>query len=739
MVWLIQDWITGLISGLAHILKAVVPLGAPFALNTLILLPHLGTPSPLQTLPLPSLVDRSDCRSAANAIVAENCLPGTTDWTIKTFSDELSGFASPSSVNIGETVNFFVSTHASTFSIAIFRSGYYQGAGGRLMKSAQIIPGKAQPDCSHNLQTGLTTCSNWTLSASLTIPLDWVSGIYIAKFSDSQGENFAIFTVRDDARKSAILFQQSLFTAQAYNNFGGKSVYDFNSQASCPTGLGLARAVQISFNRPIVTGVGDVDQGAKDSGYFRAEYAMVRWLESQGYDVTYSNTLDTHRSGEAGARNKLLDHRIFMSSGHDEYWSQEMRNAITEARDAGVNIAFFSGNTAYWRVRLEADPLTGEPESVMTIYKTTESGPPDPSGQPTTTWRDRLGVNNPENSLLGTQYVGDNDFLFFPLQVTAEQARDRLYRHTGLSALPPHTSARIGDQLNGWEWDSVVNNGHTPAGLDVLASSPVFGFLLQDDGKAANGDLGTATAQVTRYRATSGAIVFSTGTILWSWGLGAQGIQVTAIDPTIQQVTYNVLADMGVQPTTPANELILDNANTAVPSLSKVQIVPDNGLAPLITNIQIDPSTSYGMVTISWDTDVPTNGQVWFGDTPEHIIVPFTPSQDFTLTHTFTTSTSSSFDTVTYFRVAAVDQNGHIAISDIRGFGTGLPSPRTSIHQDLDSVSFAVRCWTQANPIGSVGIGGGLGATVAVCGLLTIRTFRHNYRINSDREEKQLE
>src|SRR6185369_9358911 len=111
--------------------------------------------------------------------------------------------------------------------------------------------------------------------------------------------------------------------------------------------------------------------------YFHGEYPMVSWLEQQGYDVTYSTNLDTHRSGKKGEHNELLDHKIFLSSGHDEYWSQEMHDAVLEARDAGVNLAFFSSNVSYWRIRFEDDPLTGQPDRTMVTYKTTQSGFPD--------------------------------------------------------------------------------------------------------------------------------------------------------------------------------------------------------------------------------------------------------------------------------------------------------------------------------------------------------------------------
>ncbi len=635
------------------------------------------------------------CKNPANLIVVENCLQGTTDWIITKFSDELNGFAEPSTVNLGETVKFFVSTNASIFSLTIYRSGYYQGTGGRLIRPVQTITGHAQPDCYRDLQTGLASCSNWAVSTSLAIPSDWVSGIYIAKFSDNHGDNFAIFTVRDDARKSDILYQQSMFTSQAYNKFAGKSSYDNNAMDMCPTGMGLPRSVQISFNRPLFTG--DMTEGDSENDYFVAEYGMVRWLEAQGYDVTYSNTLDTHRSGEPGAHNKLLDHRVFLSSGHDEYWSQPMRDAVTAARDAGVNIGFFSGNTAYWRVRLEADPLTGEPDGIMTLYKTIQDGPHDPNG-PTSTWRDRLTVNNPENELLGTQYIGDNDLQDFPMQIASAQAHDRIYRHTGLAALPADTSAVTTQNVIGWEWDAIVDNGHTPTGLAVLASSPVFGFMLHDDGNYLNGDIGSATANMSRYIAPTGGIVFSSGTIDWSWGLGTRGITATAVDPIIQQITYNVLADMKVLSATPSSDIILDNSNRPDPDLSHIHVVPSVGLGPIISDLRADPNAIYGMVQITWHTNVPTNGQAWLGHTSDHTITPTQTLINFTLDHMIVVSTADDFNKVMYYRVASVDQNNLSTISDARSFGTGLPSIRTSLHQTLNTTVESTKCWFQANP-----------------------------------------
>ncbi len=327
------------------------------------------------------------CAHPQNPIVAENCRQGTEDWVVRKNSFSILGFASSMSVNKGETVQFYIDTPSPQFNIIIFRLGYYSGMGGRLIETFPDIPGGKQPICQVNYSTGLTSCSNWSSSITLVIPVDWTSGIYLAKLvqKDSGGENYIIFAVRDDDSHSDILYQQSVITHEAYNNYGGKSLYSDNSN-ECSTVTGINRAVEVSFDRPYDAPMGD------PSTFFKAEFPMVRWLEAQGYWVSYSTDLDTVHSGRQGSHNALLDHKVFLSVGHDEYWSAEMRSAVTTARDAGINIGIFSGNTSFWDVRFTPDPWSGKADQTMVAYKTVENAEPDPSGIPTSSWRDPLGA-----------------------------------------------------------------------------------------------------------------------------------------------------------------------------------------------------------------------------------------------------------------------------------------------------------------------------------------------------------
>ncbi len=648
----------------------------------------------------------ADCNNPANATVAENCLPGTDGWQQIDHSLSIEIYASTESVNVGGKISFFVDSQAGNFDLNIYRIGYYGGIGARLIQSIPNLAGGDQPDCIRVEDTGLRTCSNWRNSYSLDVPADWVSGVYMARVVQpaTGSGNETVFAVRQDDRKSAMLYQMSVTTLQAYNNYGGKSLYSVNS-GTCDTVANAPRAVKVSLNRPY-------SATFQDPNYFyRAEYPMVRWLEQQGYDVGYSTNMDTHRSGLPGAHNALLDHKIFLSVGHDEYWSQPMSDAITAARDAGVNIAVFSSNTSYWRIRFEPDPVTNEPDSVMVTYKSTESGNPDPSGEPTGTWRDPRGANKPENAFLGVMYIGDNDKMYFPLRLSSEYTSDPLFRHTGLQKMPPNTYIDVGDQIIGWEWDAAVDNGAAPQGLQILAKTPVYGFLLQDAGRSENGNMGQAFTNTTRYVAPGGAMVFASSTIQWSWGLGAHAIDVVPPDPYITQITYNLFSDMGVQPATPADNLIIDGSDTPDLPLPADRIKTEGSVkGPTISDIQV--TTDDNGTTIKWTTDVESTGQLWYGLQPDHIINTGGIETKLSTSHEFTL-TGLSLGQTYYFKAASVNADWGQTISDANSFVTATGSITQRLRGAVEPVIRKGGCWVRANQTGSIIIAV-LGVTIVV-------------------------
>ncbi len=241
---------------------------------------------------------------------------------------------------------------------------------------------QTQPACIDDpTTTGLTDCGNWAESASWAVPADAVSGIYFAKLVRDDGASdgsHIFFIVRDDDGSSDLLFQTQDTTWEAYNQYGGRSLYQSNDGGP---GTNPARAYKVSYNRPLTT------RGpTPEDSPFNAEYPMVRWLERNGYDVSYFTGVDSARSGS-----EILEHKTFLSVGHDEYWSGTQRANVEAARAAGVNLAFFTGNESFWKTRWEpstptARAPTSEPSSVTRRPTPTPRSTPTPVW--TGTWRD---------------------------------------------------------------------------------------------------------------------------------------------------------------------------------------------------------------------------------------------------------------------------------------------------------------------------------------------------------------
>jgi hypothetical protein len=478
-----------------------------------------------------------------NAVTVENQKPGTTDWAVTnpvtSAAPEIAGYASATSVGVGDSLPLKVSlAQPGQYTIDVYRLGYYGGLGGRLMAGIGPLSGDTQAACLITDPGTLLIECNWATSHLLQTGADWTSGLYVANLTESAtGKQSQIwFVVRDDSSTSDILFQSSFTTFLAYNHYGTQdrhSLYGFNS-------TGGQRALKVSFDRPL--GQVTTDPGRYDN-MLNYEYPMARWLESQGYDVSYVTNMDVHADP-----NLLLQHKTFMSVGHDEYWSQAMRDNVEQARDAGVNLAFFSANTGYWRVRFEPSGSGGS-DRVMACYKDPAANDPI---APTYLWRGPEN-NRPENALLGVMYVADDVFgLYGGYNHIVANSTDPYYNFTGLNN---------GDALSGlvgFEWDAVVDNGFTPAGLVVLSQSVADGAGVNrapDIGLPPETD--HTISNTVRYTAASGAKVFATGSIQWMWGLDSTGVQGPRVDPRAQQFAVNVLSDMGALPYTPDPALII--------------------------------------------------------------------------------------------------------------------------------------------------------------------------------------
>ena len=501
-------------------------------------------------------LDRGFQAQSVNPIPTENAQPGAAQWDITGAGDlSIQGFATDISVNTGQTVTFKINTDSNNYKIDIYRLGYYGGAGARLVAS-QLAPSaplpQTQPACLQDAATGLTDCGNWTPSASWSTA-GQVSGIYVAKlnrFDSVAGSSHIVFVVRDDARRADVVVQTSDTTWQAYNRYGTGSLYcggPVSNAGSAYASSCASRSSKASYNRPITTRAND-----PQSFVFNAEYPMVRWLEANGYNVKYTSGVDTDRFGSAltGAAKP----KIFLSSGHDEYWSAGQRAAVEAARGAGVNLAFFSGNEMYWKTRYEAS-IDGTNTAYRTLvaYKDTLAGVKlDPTPNVATgTWRDLRFAppvadgGRPENAVTGSIWTV-NTTPPVGIQVPAAMAGHRFWRNAALPFV--NGIATLTQESLGYEWDEDLDNGSRPAGLTHLSSTTVTGLDKIIDFGATTGP-GTATHSLLLYRHGSGALVFGAGTVQWSWGLDSNHDRGSApADHSMQQATMNLLADMGAQP-----------------------------------------------------------------------------------------------------------------------------------------------------------------------------------------------
>jgi methionine-rich copper-binding protein CopC len=493
---------------------------------------------------------------SVNPIVAENQLPGTPEsvWLVSGVGDPtLQGYSTDISVNHGQTVQFKITdTSLAPYHIDIYRVGYYQGDGARFITT--INPSQTQdlvrnqPAPLTNATTGLIDAGNWSVSASWNVPTTAVSGVYLARLvrNDTGGASLITFIVRADDSHSDLLFQTSDATWQAYNTWGGNSVYGTNGDLD-------ERAFEVSYNRPLNDAATSGGLGDYNS-FFYAEYPMVRWLEANGYDVSYFTDVDTDRNGGL-----IQNHKVFLSVGHDEYWSGNMRANVEQALTTGVNLAFFSGNEVYWKT--EYAPSTdgsNTPDRTMITYKDSLANQPiNPDHVWTGLWADaRFSPPEdgglPANALTGTQPLVNRGPEDEGVSMTVSSAYSslRFWRNTAVANLQPGQSLTLGpgDAILGYEWDSDLDNGFRPAGLfdlnmdTVAVPQELYGYQSEIAP-------GTVTHSLTLYRASSGAFVFGAGTVQWSWGLdGDHDGGDSTPDPNMQQATVNLFADMHAQP-----------------------------------------------------------------------------------------------------------------------------------------------------------------------------------------------
>ncbi|MBL1200335.1 MAG: DUF4082 domain-containing protein [Nostoc sp. GBBB01] len=469
-----------------------------------------------------------------NAIYLENQKPGTTDWRIpQVGQSDIAGYAAATSVNKGGSLPIKVSlAQTGNYTIDVYRLGYYGGLGGRLIWSSGQLNGITQPPCNFDSSTRTVSCENWSTSYTLQVGNDWTSGLYIAKLTDqrSGSQSQVVFVIRDDSGKSDILFQSSFNTLQAYNLSGGYSLYPEQS-------LGGQRAFKVSYDRPFAQHSTLTGSNPYNNIILAWEYNMVRWLESQSYDISYVTNVDIHANP-----NLLQQHNVFLSVGHDEYWSLEEFNSV---QSSSVNKAFLSGNSVYWRVRFESS-TTGIANRIMACYKDAS----DPVA-PTNKFRSPEN-NKPESALKGNMYIGGRwrNFFFDGFDFVVTNSTHPYYANTNLNN---------GDKLSGlvgFEWDA-INPNESLTGLVILGESTQLQDFDQAELEGFPAGTDPRVSQAVSFTSASGAKVFSTGSVQFMWGLDSDGVTGPREDTRAKQMVVNILADMEARPLTPGSNIIV--------------------------------------------------------------------------------------------------------------------------------------------------------------------------------------
>jgi len=501
-----------------ELLKGAFGLGAAAALSACV-----------HTDPDRGGITRKSVAGRKDLVLREHEKRGTRDWLMtdarvdpaaKYRCPWIEGYCSRASVRAGESIQFHVSTNPpSPFRIDVYRMGYYGGAGGRHVSSLGPFRGMSQPDPPVG-EKRVRDC-RWEPCATLTIPSDWLSGVYLGKLTaDREGlQSYVIFIVRDD-RQADFIFQCSDTTWQAYNRWPSQfALYDDGKDQWY-----WGPNVRVSFNRPYgkYCQIVDAPLSIGSGEWFLWEFPLAYWLESRGDDVTYVSNLDAHADPQG-----LLRAKGFLSVGHDEYYSLDMFHQLKSGIDAGLSIAFLSGNTCCGRILFSRDFRGG---ANRVFERVGVFGPP--GGTRDFVAMQSLPHERPyANELIGAHSTG-------PVTGGADW----------ICAKPEHwlfegTGMRKGDGiagLVGWEW-----HGDPAAipGLEVVATGPT-----QDSPGKPNGGIYTATI----FPGPKGNFVFNAATCWWADGISEPpgyvrpSVYTTPKGPDdrVRRITANLLERM---------------------------------------------------------------------------------------------------------------------------------------------------------------------------------------------------
>lgn len=549
--------------------------------------------------------------SSGNNIVDENTLPGADNsiWYLNTAGTNatIAGYCDQCSYSPGDTVNFKVDSTSHTFSVTVFRLGFYGYDNFSARQVSPAITGTVttQSAASVDSTLGSSSCS-WTTNATWSVPTDAVPGYYywIARRTDVGGTTNASsghFIVKGSTATSKMcVISPDIGSHQPYNVWGattdngvlgsgtytGRSLYQAGSDGASPNFA--HRAYSVNFNRPYAT------QSMQVPTYiFDSEFGLIVFLEAMGYPLTYFSDVDLENN------TTLLNSALMViMPGHHEYMSTNIYDCYLNAKAAGVNFFIASSNTAGWRVRFATGDTT---KRNIICYK--DSGTRDVSAgftgtgydpvSPTGTWRDALATNsvaNPDkrldNAFTGQRFVASGPVQQQMTFADTYKSKPIWRNSSGVQALTSGTHITDISNSIGYEVDSADGATGQPTNLTIVASTS----LSITTGSNANGTVyatsTTISATWTLYRDSSGALVFNVGNWRGCWSAARwQGsTRTSSVSTDVQNALNAILYDLGGTPGTVSNVLqqgvdtALTNPSVGAPTRGNSTVATAYGL-----------------------------------------------------------------------------------------------------------------------------------------------------------------
>jgi hypothetical protein len=441
-----------------------------------------------------------------------------------------------------------------------------------------------------------TNGCNWPAALAIDVDREWRSGYYEvvldAEIDGKPRRSYAFFVVRPHAGAptAPALLALATNTWHAYNDFGGRNLYTGATQVSLqrpmapgylhkPPGLGRRVTTTAPPDPQMAAHVGylalnHLSAWAGSAGWPDWELPFLQWAEGNGFDI------DVVTNADLEDHPQLLGERtyaLYLSVGHDEYWSAPMRDTVEAFIARGGNAAFLSGNSSFWQVRLE-DRTPEGPAATIIGYKGLFKRDPvfgtDREHELTSIWSDRL-IGRPENHMTGVSFARGG---YHRIGKRATQGAGGYTIHRADHWLFDGTGLGYGDVLGadattvGYECDGcdfTYRDGlpfptgvdGTPANFEILGTAPaahftrttsvrptppdepseiefIAGRLFGDRSEANVERIAHGHAVLGTYTSPGGGVVVTSGSTDWAHGLAGR-------DPQVEQITRNILDRLG--------------------------------------------------------------------------------------------------------------------------------------------------------------------------------------------------